>query len=158
MVKEVLTAIVTKFVELQRENPMLIIESMFRYPSREVKESILHSYGGQVTRENVNFDAGFQHQNYDQEQPDVQSEEEQDEPEQKAAVEESGEDKKKWTREQDEILITNYEQYKEIPSKTMRFEALARLVSGKTARQCYERASLLKLKKDDMDQAKKISD
>jgi len=33
----------------------------------------------------------------------------------------------------------------------MRFEALARLVSDKSARQCYERASLLKLKKDDMD-------
>lgn len=55
-------------------------------------------------------------------------------------------------------MITNYDQYKEIPSKTMRFEALARLVSSKTARQCYERASLLKLKKNDMDLAKKISE
>lgn len=40
----------------------------------------------------------------------------------------------------------------------MRFEALARLVHDKTARQCYERASLLKLKKDDMDTSRKISE
>jgi hypothetical protein len=61
-----LTAIVTKFVELQRENPMLIIESMFRYPSREVKDSILNSYGGQTAvRENVIFEGGFVNQGYD---------------------------------------------------------------------------------------------
>lgn len=40
----------------------------------------------------------------------------------------------------------------------MRFEALARLVLNKTARQCYERASTLKLKKGDMLASKAISD
>jgi hypothetical protein len=64
----------------------------------------------------------------------------------------------RWTSAQDDILIQNYESYKEISSKTMRFEALARLVLNKTARQCYERASTLKLKKGDMLASKAISD
>ena len=42
--REVLTAIVTKFVEQQRVNPMLAVEALFRYRSKEVKDSILSNY------------------------------------------------------------------------------------------------------------------
>lgn len=45
--KEVITVIVGKFVELQKVNPMLAVEALFRYQSREIKDSIMQNYSNQ---------------------------------------------------------------------------------------------------------------
>jgi len=42
--REVVTTIVTKFVEMQRVNPMAAVEALFRYQSREIKDDILSNY------------------------------------------------------------------------------------------------------------------
>lgn len=47
----------------------------------------------------------------------------------------------------DEILIQNYKDFKDLGTKSC-FELLAALIPGTTAKQCYKRGKLLKLKKD----------
>ena len=56
-------------------------------------------------------------------------------------------DKKQWTQTQDEVLIENYQNFAALDKK-VRFKYLAELVGGgKTYKDCYNRAKLLKLKK-----------
>lgn len=44
--KQIVTTIVSKFLELLRQNPMLGVEILFRFPSREIKDAILTNYEG----------------------------------------------------------------------------------------------------------------
>lgn len=66
-------------------------------------------------------------------------------------------DKNQWTQKQDEILIENYQNFANLEKKS-RFTFLAELVgSGKTYKDCYNRAKLLKLKNGTIAEAKEIS-
>jgi hypothetical protein len=59
---------------------MLIIESLFRYPSREVKDSILTCYGGaQAPAQQNDFGAGFAAPIYDREALQQQGDDDEDE-------------------------------------------------------------------------------
>lgn len=40
-----MTQIIAKFVQLQKQNPLLIMEAMFRFQSKEIKDMVLYSYG-----------------------------------------------------------------------------------------------------------------
>jgi hypothetical protein len=53
-------------------------------------------------------------------------------------------------------LIDNYEQFKDL-GKVKCFEFLAHLIDGKKARQCYNRAKLLKLISSGVGAAREIS-
>ena len=112
--KNVITTIVGRFVQLQKTNPLLLVEAIFRFQSREIKEAILNNYGLEFRRN----------------QPDVQAENhktgEDMEIDQNIVFEDEkpiynvfdekdletnqieGEDKKQWTQQQDQILIDNY--------------------------------------------------
>ena len=63
---------------------------------------------------------------------------------------------KVWTQEQDNILIDNYEQFKELGPKPC-FELMCELIPGKNPRQCYRRAKLLKLMEQGVAVAREIS-
>ena len=79
---------------------MLIIESLFRYPSREVKDSILNCYGAQEKQQQNDFGAGFVAPIYDREQLREQGDDDEEEEGQAERKEEKGEDDKlKWTAE-----------------------------------------------------------
>lgn len=66
-------------------------------------------------------------------------------------------EKDQWAQEQDEILIENYASLANLEKKS-RFTFLAELVGGgKTYKDCYNRAKLLKLKNGTVDAAKEIS-
>lgn len=60
---------------------------------------------------------------------------------------------KVWTEDEDNILIDNYESFKSLDKKS-RFELLAQLLTGKTAKECYYRAKELRLKKKGADYAR----
>ena len=65
--------------------------------------------------------------------------------------------KKQWTQKQDQVLIENYQNFASLEKKS-RFTFLAELVGGgKTYKDCYNRAKLLKLKKGSVAEAKEIS-
>lgn len=51
-----------------------------------------------------------------------------------------------WTQAMDEILISNYSNFESLGTKSC-FELLSALLPGTTAKQCYKRGKLLKLKK-----------
>lgn len=63
---------------------------------------------------------------------------------------------KVWTQEQDNILIDNYEQFKELGPKPC-FELMSELIPGKNPKQCYRRAKLLKLMEQGVASAREIS-
>ena len=106
--REVVTAIVTRFVQLQSQNNMLVIEALFRYPSREVKDSILHCYGADNQQKPAQPDVGFGAPQYDRaqlaEQGKESDEEDKDgsdsekEQERKESAREE-KNKLKWTKE-----------------------------------------------------------
>lgn len=108
------TVIVGKFVQLQMDNPMLALEAMYRFPTKEIKDQVLCNYEMRVTR------AGFVDKEVDQERNKHMNEayddnivfgdeqvvfdvNEGDSQEEQVVV-----DKNQWTQKQDEILIENY--------------------------------------------------
>ena len=52
LLKEVLTTIVTYFIELQRVNPMAAVEALFRYQSKDIKDQILSNYSDGLRLDN----------------------------------------------------------------------------------------------------------
>ena len=48
--KQIVTVIVGKFVQLQRDNPMLLLEAMYRFQTKEIKDQILCNYSLGVAR------------------------------------------------------------------------------------------------------------
>lgn len=99
--REVLTTIVTQFLELHRTNHLVGLENLFRYSSREHKDSILQNYSDGMKPELAKqIDDRIRYE--DEELVD-------DEPEQEAP--EPADEKELWTQDQDDILIENYEQF-----------------------------------------------
>lgn len=45
-----MTVIVGKFVQLQMDNPMLALEALFRFQSKEIKDQVLCNYSLGVQR------------------------------------------------------------------------------------------------------------
>ena len=140
-----ITTIVTKFVEMQRVNPMAAVEALFRYQSKEIKDDVLSNY------EKSDFQAA---QMLDER---IVYEDEEAAVEEEAFEQPIVEQKDQWTQEQDEILIENYQQFSSLPKKE-RYMVLAELVGGnKTFQDCYKRAKILKVKKADKEMSKAIS-
>ena len=52
--RQVITTIVGRFVQLQKQNPLLLIEALFRFQSRDIKESIVSNYGLDFRNDNLN--------------------------------------------------------------------------------------------------------
>lgn len=48
--KTIVTVIVGKFVTLQRDNPMLLLESLFRFQTKDIKDQVLNNYSLGVAR------------------------------------------------------------------------------------------------------------
>ena len=42
--RQIVTIIVGKFVQLQMDNPMLALEALFRFQSKEIKDQVLGNY------------------------------------------------------------------------------------------------------------------
>ena len=64
--------------------------------------------------------------------------------------------KYQWTQEQDNTLIDNYEQFKDLGKKKC-FTFLSTLIGGKLPKECYKRAKILKLIKHGTAAAREIS-
>ena len=45
-----MTVIVGKFVALQQDNPMLLLESLFRFQTKDIKDQVLNNYSLGVAR------------------------------------------------------------------------------------------------------------
>jgi hypothetical protein len=125
--KQVLTTVITKFIELLKKNNMLGVEVLFRFPSRETKDQILSNYAGNAPvatrkiggvgndRKSVddesnegmvdlnNFDHMANSLNLDN--LNLNDKEDGDD---EAPVEKLNETGFKWTQDKDEILINNY--------------------------------------------------
>ena len=48
--RSIVTVIVGKFVQLQMDNPMLALEALFRFQSKEIKDQVLCNYNLGVAR------------------------------------------------------------------------------------------------------------
>ena len=55
---------------------------------------------------------------------------------------------KQWTQNEDEILIDNYPQFRDLDKKLC-FKMLAEMLGTKSGKDCYKRAKVLKLKESD---------
>lgn len=162
--KQIVTAIVGKFVALQIDNPLLAMEAMFRFQTKEIKDQVLCNYELQTARYgligketdqekdkqmNEAYDANII---FEDEQAVFGEQNDGDDEEDQHVV-----DKNQWTQKQDEILIENYQNFANLEKKS-RFTFLAELVGGqKTYKDCYNRAKLLKLKNGTITEAKEIS-
>jgi hypothetical protein len=73
-------------------------------------------------------------------------------------VEDALEDKLKkvWTQEEDNILIDNYDNFKDLDTKKC-FSFIAAIIEGRKPKECYKRAKLLKLIKLGTSAAREIS-
>ena len=140
---------------------MLALEALFRFQSKEIKDQVLCNYSlgvqrvGLVDKEVEQEKDRQVHGAYDdnivfgEEQAVFGADDE--------VNEEQVVDKKQWTQKQDDILIENYQNFASLEKKS-RFTFLAELVGGgKTYKDCYNRAKLLKLKKGTVAEAKEIS-
>ena len=142
---------------------MLLLEAMFRFQTKEIKDQILCNYSLGVAR------PGFIDKEEDRDRDrqmngayddNIVFEDEQVDfavRDKDAEEEEHVVDKNQWTQKQDEILIENYQNFAALERKS-RFTFLAELVAGgKTYKDCYNRAKLLKLKNGTVAEAKEIS-
>ena len=165
--KTIVTVIVGKFVALQQDNPMLLLESLFRFQTKDIKDQVLNNYSLGVARvglldkeddrerELLNNGAYDDNIIFGDEQAvfGVDGEEADEE----GGADQHIVDKNQWTQKQDEILIENYQNFANLEKKS-RFTFLAELVGGgKTYKDCYNRAKLLKLKNGTIEGAKEIS-
>ena len=48
--RTVIVVIVGKFVALQQDNPMLLLEALFRFQTKEIKDQVLNNYSLSVCR------------------------------------------------------------------------------------------------------------
>lgn len=124
--KQVLTIVITKFIELLKKNNMLGVEVLFRFPSREIKDQILSNYersapvatrkiGGGNDRKSADNESNegmvdlnnFDHManSLNLENLNINDKEDGDD---EAPVEKLNEQGFKWTQDKDEILINNY--------------------------------------------------
>ena len=150
------SAIVEKFVSLQRENPMLALEALFKFQSADIKQQVLSNYSynsyGFVDKdmdENIVFQD--EELNYEP-QSLVEGSDQKLPPDQFV-------DENAWTQEMDEVLINNWHSVQDL-SKTKRFMILSEMVSAikqKDLSECHERAKLLKLKKVNLVEARQNS-
>ena len=160
--RSIVTTIVGKFVKLYQDNPMSLLETLFRYQSKEIKDQVLCNYNIGTCRVGlVDKEAEAERERqisgaYDEnivfgEEKVVFETGEQEEAEHMPV------DKHQWTQKQDDVLIDNYQTFATMEKKS-RFTFLAELVGGgKTYKDCYKRAKLLKLKNGTLDEAKGIS-
>jgi hypothetical protein len=139
---DVITVIVRSFVEQTRLNAHLPVEALFRYQSKEIKDSIL-----------CNYQSGMNEVHHHDENVVFEDESLNEEQEAEPVID----TKNQWTQEQDDILIDNYQQFSSLPKKE-RFMMLAELVGGgKTYQEVHKRAKQLKVKKADREKSKAIS-
>ena len=61
-----------------------------------------------------------------------------------------------WTAQMDDILISNYKDFKDL-DKISRFELLTALIPGSTSKDCIKRSKKLKLKEEDEEASREIS-
>ena len=64
--------------------------------------------------------------------------------------------KQQWTEEEDNVLINNYEQFKDLGIKKC-FIFMSQLLEKKSPKQCFKRAKILKLIKHGATVAREIS-
>lgn len=159
--RQIITTIVGKFCQLQKENPMLAVEALFRFQSKEIKDMVMCNYAMDATR----FGLVDKEQDLAQQLAAAQAYDANiifgDE--QVATVDREEfvitDAKEQWTQEQDEILISNYETVKQLDKKH-RYEFLSSLLQNKkSAKDCQKRCKQLKLKqgKGNLDLARGIS-
>jgi len=145
---------------------MLLLEAMFRFQTKDIKDQVLNNYSLGVAR------TGLVDKETDRERDRLANGEYDEniifgEEQAVFAVDGDGDgedagadvvvDKNQWTQKQDEILIENYQNFANLEKKS-RFTFLAELVGcGKTYKDCYNRAKLLKLKNGTIAEAKEIS-
>lgn len=146
---------------------MLLLEAMFRFQTKDIKDQVLNNYSlgvartGLIDKETDRERDRMANGAYDE---NIIFGEEQAvfgvDGDDGAAGDGSADvvvDKNQWTQKQDEILIENYQNFANLEKKS-RFRFLAELVgSGKTYKDCYNRAKLLKLKNGTKAEAKEIS-
>lgn len=172
--KQVLTTVITKFIELLKKNNMLGVEILFRFPSREIKDQILSNYersapaatrkiGGGNDRKSVDNESNegmvdlnnFDHManSLNLENLNINDKEDGDD---EAPVEKLNEQGFKWTQDKDEILINNYKQFESLGKKSC-FSLLSQLIPGTTPKECYYRGKQLKLKSSNEEDARTLS-
>jgi len=140
--KAIITAIVRQFLDAFERNRLLGVECLFRFTSREHKDSIMSNYESITTAP--------------QAAPVASESEEELLPQVQQPVEAKQPVLNVWTQDEDALLIDNYEQFKELP-KRERFEYLATLITNKSPKECYRRAKILKIKSLGKDGARQIS-
>ncbi|CAG9324990.1 unnamed protein product [Blepharisma stoltei] len=115
------STIVTRFFALFEKNRLLVVESLFKISDKNIKNQILSNYEGISTTnaEDQDMDENIYSQP-------------------------NKEKKTKWAREEDEILIDNWNTFKDLESV---YEILAGLLKDKTAQQVQKRVKVLKLNK-----------
>lgn len=122
--KQVITIVIGKFIELLKKNKMLGVEIMFRFPSREIKDQILNNYErgapqGAVRKiaadkksvDNESNEGMVDLNNFDHMANSLNIENlnlNENEDDEEAPVEKLAETGFKWTQDKDEILINNY--------------------------------------------------
>ena len=130
--KAIITAIVRQFLDAFERNRLLGVECLFRFTSREHKDSIMSNYETITAPQAAPVASESEEELLPQEQPASK------EAKQPVLI-------NVWTQDKDALLIDNYEQFKELP-KRERFEYLATLITNKSPKECYRRAKILKIK------------
>lgn len=168
--KNILKIIISKFLTLIQTNKMLGVEILFEFQSREIKDAILSNYSGvqpnqqKLTQQQIkpkpNNENVIDFNNFG-EQPVPNNIEEKnndeeilfDDNEDDIQFEDDG---LIWTAQMDDILISNYKDFKDL-DKISRFELLTALIPGSTSKDCMKRAKKLKLKEEDEEASREIS-
>ena len=120
-IHEVVSGLVEKFFNLFAKNRLVAVECLFRVRERSIKNQILSNYE-EIQAAEFTENA-------------VELEEEQENRNAKRS-------KTAWTREEDQVLITNYPTFKSMDSL---YELLANLLEGKSTKEIMKRVKYLKL-------------
>jgi hypothetical protein len=141
MMCELLGDVVFKFMQLQRENPMIAIEALFRFSSRSQIQNAMNNYCLNEQAQPVyKFLRDSDEEEDANDKPDSDGEEE-------YKVRPKAEGEFAWTLEEDLSLVENYFRFRDL-SKRECFEFIAQLIPDeqKTAKKCHERYKELGLK------------
>lgn len=124
------SSVVAKFFGLFEKNRLLVVESLFKISDKNIKNQILNNYDGLPSYTQTN-------------EGDLEMDEN--------LFSQPGKEKKtKWTRDEDEVIIENWNTFKDLESV---YDILAGLLKSKTSQQVQKRVKILKLQKG-IDKAK----